>query len=80
MRHLFFCVTAALALAGCAADRQDADSSSTASRATTAQQTLRTTALADSIQRLPIVVVRFQKLITTPFIDVGAWRWFHFPR
>lgn len=46
MRHLFFSVTAALALAGCAADRQDADSSSTASRATVAQQTLRTTALA----------------------------------
>lgn len=49
MRHLFFSVTAALALAGCAAaDRQDADSSSTASRATAAQQTLRTTALADA--------------------------------
>lgn len=48
MRHLFLSVTAALALAGCAADRQDADSSSTASRSTAAPQTLRTTALADA--------------------------------
>jgi len=49
MRHLFFSVTAALALAGCAAaDRQDADSSSTASRSAEASKTLRTTALADA--------------------------------
>lgn len=46
MRHLFLSVTAALALAGCAADRQDADSSSTAPRSTAAPQTFRTTPLA----------------------------------
>ncbi|MCY1458903.1 hypothetical protein D9M71_763260 [compost metagenome] len=34
---------------------------------------LRTAALDSSTHRLPMVVVRFQKLITTPFIACGAW-------
>lgn len=46
MRHLFFSVTAALALAGCAADRQDAEATSAAQRSTQTPQAPRPTALA----------------------------------
>ena len=46
MRHLLLSVTAALALAGCAADRQDAEATSAAQRSTQTPQAPRPTALA----------------------------------